>query len=77
MTTARYVLCPGPVRSRVDGQEHHVGAAELVQLYRVNPSACLVMPSGPGGLRAWALGCIERGELVALHPRPDGDYRLP
>lgn len=77
VTTARYLLCPGPVHSRVDGQVHHVGAAELMRLYGAKPAECVVMPSGPGGLLDWALGCLERGELIALHPRFDGEYRLP
>lgn len=76
MTTARYLLCPGPVRSRVDGQEHHVGAGELARLYGLPHSACLVLPSSDP-LRRWALEAVERGELAALHPRYDGDYRLP
>lgn len=83
--TARYLLCPGPVRSRTDGQWHHVGAGRLAELYGVRLSDCLVLPEfdglNPGGersrrhddLRARA----QRGELIKLGPRSNGDYSLP
>jgi hypothetical protein len=79
--TARYVLCPGPVRSARDGQLHHVSAGELRALYRVDPRDCLVMPVAPRvgrcGLREWVLEAIDAGDLVPLGPRYDGDYTLP
>lgn len=80
--TTRYLLFPGPVRSRSDGQVHHVTAPALARLYGVRFGDCLVLPA-PGrelypGER---LRLIERsepgGDLIALHPRYDGDYRLP
>ena len=76
MTTARYLLCPGPGRSPSDGQMHSIGARELARLYGVPMHECLVMPSKPP-LSRWALEEVERGGLIALHPRPDGVYRLP
>lgn len=78
--TARYLLCPGPVRSKADGQVHHVPAMRLAALYGVPLSACAILPgSRPGDrlLRDAMLARVARGELVALHPRYDGDYRLP
>lgn len=81
MTTARYLLCPGMVRSRADGDEHFVGARQLMRLYGLRPEQCLVMPEArpgqPCGLRRWLDGALERGDLIALRPRADGDYRLP
>lgn len=78
--TARYLLCPGLVRSRVDGDAHHVGAAQLVALYRVPASDCLVMPAQTPANHDARMALLDRvraGELVGLTPRPDGDYRLP
>jgi hypothetical protein len=65
----RYLLRPGPVRSRTDGQLHHVGARELARLYGVPMSECLVSRGDTRGL--------EFGRLIVLAPRYDGDYRLP
>lgn len=78
--TARYLLCPGLVRSRVDGQVHHIGANQLAALYGVPMAECLVMP--PQRLehhytRMALLDRVRLGELIALHPRFDGDYLLP
>lgn len=77
--TVRYLLCPGPVRSRSDGQVHHVSAPELARLYGVAMADCVALPGRPGDrpLRDTLLARAARGELVYLHPRYDGDYRLP
>ena len=81
--TARYLLCPGIVTSRTDGDRHHVGAGELANLYGVPMSACVVLPAaehgalGGGRARFEMLDRADRGEFVALWPRANGDYRLP
>jgi hypothetical protein len=77
MKEPKYAVYPGPVRSRTDGQEHHIGARELMFLYGVEPSDCLIVwpheytdPS--------ARSRIDRAaKLPALCPRFDGDYKLP
>lgn len=78
--TARYLLCPGIVTSRTDGDRHYVGAAELARLYGVPKANCLVLPHWSTMNhfhRASLLERAARGELIALRPRADGDYRLP
>ncbi len=79
--TARYLLCPGTIRSRTDGQEHHVGASQLAMLYGVSRSECLIAhePSSHFDRFAFELlmARVDSGELIALHPRADGDYKLP
>ena len=81
--TARYLLCPGPVRSRADGDLHYVGAAQLAALYRVHLADCVTLPAAEpgalGGGRAHRdlLAHADSGDLIALWPRHDGDYRLP
>lgn len=78
--TARYLLCPGLVTSRTDGGRHYVGARQLAVLYGAPMAACVVLPySSPmnHGSRKALLDRVRAGELVALVPRADGDYRLP
>lgn len=80
--TARYLLCPGQVRSRTDGQWHHISASQLAMLYRVPMDACLVMHSdwfSPWGerRREELRERVRRGELIELGPRFDGDYTPP
>lgn len=77
--TARYLLFPGSVRSRIDGQVHHVTAPALARLYGVPLSDCVALPCRPGDrpLRETLLARAARGDLVALRPRADGAYSLP
>ncbi len=77
--TARYLLCPGMVRSRTDRDQHHVGARELAMLYRVRMVDCLVMPPQTPANHRQRMGLFDRvldGELIALHPRSSGEYPL-
>lgn len=78
---AVYLLCPGWVTSQADGQDHYLAAADLARLYGVPMSECVVLP---GALafhsrytRGQLLARVDAGDLVALRPRHDGDYRLP
>lgn len=82
MNHHRYLLCPGSVISRTDGDRHHITAVQLARLYGVSMDDCIVLSSdwsGPSGerrrneLRARA----DSGDLIALHPRYDGNYSLP
>ncbi len=79
--THLYLLCPGPVRSRTDGDWHRIGARQLAHLYRVPMDECLVLNHGgsPGfdRRRDELLARVYRGELIKLRPRADGNYVLP
>jgi len=67
----KYLLCPGTVRSRTDGQIHQVGAKQLVLLYGVSRQECRIRPDPVP--RDW----VEPVELIRLEPRYNGDYTLP
>lgn len=74
----RYVLHPGPVKSRNDGQVHFIGAAQLADLYNVSLRDCITYPTGCGTesvirRRIWR----DPVDAVHLHPRYDGNYQLP
>ncbi len=66
----RYVLAPGRVISKTDGQRHHITAAQLARLYGVSLDQCLIYRSSR------VAGTLRAG-LPILTPRADGDYRLP
>jgi hypothetical protein len=78
MSLPRYVLCPGYVISRTDGQRHFVGVSQLRQLYGVPRHECVTYPQGDGD-QADILRRIWRAPpgSVELRPRYDGDYTLP
>lgn len=73
MTT--YVLCPGPVVSKTDGQRRWVDSHRLAWLYSVKWEDCVVMPSnhGTGFGPIWT----PPEDAVYLRPREDGYYTLP
>ena len=80
--TRRYLICPGFVRSRTDGQQHFIHARQIAFLYGVRWDECVVLPSGwddpaEERHRECLLARARRGELIALHPRYDGNYTLP
>ena len=63
----KYLVFPGRVVSRTDGQEHHVRAGNLMRLYGVHPDECHIARDGVG---LWGM------DLVELRPRGNGDYSL-
>lgn len=69
----RYVLHPGPVISRADGQEHIINAPQLARLYGVNFRECVVVYDD----EEHRDGYREQPGDVHLYPRYDGNYDLP
>lgn len=69
MEAKKYVLIPGRVVSRVDGQVHRIGAYDLAKLYGVKRSECYVAED-ERDLR------VLPKDLVVLRPRSDGNYTL-
>lgn len=75
--TARYALYPGPVRSRTDGDRHHVGAQALARLYRVRMADCLVVDPAYFTQPDRRAFIARAAVLIPLYPRADGCYVLP
>lgn len=67
MSKPKYMLCPGYVFSRNDGDRHYIGVEKLIELYGVKREDCIVKP-----INGW----VPRG-LIQLHPRYDGKYEVP
>jgi len=67
----KYVLHPGYVISKTDGDEHWISASRLADLYGVGIGECFIDdPNRPQQLRGLP------PDVVHLHPRYDGDYSL-
>lgn len=64
----KYLLCPGYVRSKEDGELHWIDVPTLAKLYGVPMIECMML-SETQGRRAT--------DLIPLPPRGDGDYSLP
>lgn len=69
----RYVLHPGIVRSKYDGQNHYVGIGRLANLYGVPMRECVVAHDR---IRLMGLSDAQLDRMVHLYPREDGDYEL-
>lgn len=68
----KYLLMPGWIISKTDGDRHFISALELARLYEVSMDECVVWPEqrheGSGFLLASQKG------LKVLEPLWDGDY---
>ena len=66
----KYLLFPGDVRSKHDGDVHYIDAHTLAELYGVRFAECVVAKPGWTGRESLAKG------LVHLRPRYHGDYSI-
>ena len=71
----KYILCPGPVQSCIDGDLHFIGAERLAKLYGVRLSECFVWDWGKGMYDRTPRG-VDTEKLIWLTPRYDGAYPL-
>lgn len=71
MSDIKYLIKPGYVNSRSDGDEHYIGYAKLIQLYRVNPKECLMFEDEMRGYTAEFLD-----SLTVLEPQYNGNYEV-
>lgn len=70
----KYLLCPGHVVSKTDGQQHYITASQLAKLYGVPMDECLIRPeTGTPKHFGWD----ESHQLIELWPQTSGDYALP
>lgn len=62
----RYVLHPGDIKSKSDGQWHYIGVNDLMRLYGVRATDPWISAN-------W-ITYSERADDVHLRPRFDGSY---
>lgn len=74
MAKLRYVLFPGYVRSRNDKDIHYIDACCLLRLYKVPPSARILVITGT---RLDDHGFIPQPNDVILRPDHSGRYEQP
>lgn len=73
----KYIVCPGEVTSRTDGQRHYIGAMRLMKLYGVNPQECEIYEPAPWWPRSYykQANWQYKGAIL-LEPRFDGNYTI-
>jgi len=73
----KYVICPGNVTSKTDGQRHYIGPMQLMNLYGVDQQECEIYEPAPWWPESYYRMAEERHRgLPRLGPRYDGDYEL-
>ena len=67
----KYVVYPGYVRSKYDGDRHYITAKQLIKLYEVNPLKCHIVDfNQPKTYRG-----KDFRPYISLIPRYNGDYK--
>lgn len=65
----KYLICPDYVRSRTDGDRHYISAHQLIHLYKVNPTECIIKSQYDAG--------YNNKDLIVLSPDYSGQYVVP
>ena len=73
--TIKYVVCPGYIRSKTDGDRHFITASQLIHLYGVDPTECIVRRHDMSEHEERLFRAPE--DAIHLYPRYNGDYTLP
>lgn len=66
----KYIVCPGNVRSKSDGDLHYISASKLMMLYRVNPAECIIVED------EMVAGSLNWEDYIILKPSTDGNYSM-
>lgn len=66
----KYIVYPGYVNSRIDGQRHFIDAGKLMSLYKVNPKECIVVEYKR------KLEGYREEDFISLYPRYSGNYTI-
>ncbi|UTC29749.1 hypothetical protein BAJUN_01190 [Bajunvirus bajun] len=72
----KYLVIPGPMQSKTDGDWHDITASQLIRLYGVRSEECVIYDTQEHRTQE----ILQRGRpllLLVLAPRYDGEYRKP
>jgi len=71
----KYIVLPGYVDSKNDGERHYISAQQLIDLYGVNIKLCVIVPYGSEH-RPRGYSEEQFNSMIKLYPRFHGDYNL-
>ena len=75
MIKKKYLVLPGYIYSKYDGEEHYITASTLIKLYNVNPNECVIHDSSRSS-DLFGFREFNYKGLIKLTPRYHGDYFL-
>ena len=64
----KYIIHPGPMESKVDGDIHFITAGQLIKLYGVDPKDCIIREMNDRRRE------IDPEKCKHLYPLYNGDY---
>lgn len=70
----KYLVKPGVVRSRADGDRRYISFSKLIELYQVDRRQCVNYENF--SMRGFGARQYLAG-LIVLEPREDGEYNVP
>jgi len=68
----KYIVRPGYITPRTDGDQHYISASRLMQLHGIQPSECIIF-RGPEDYHK--LKGADKN-LINVFPRADGKYKV-
>ena len=71
MSDKKYILMPGYITSKNDGDVHFINSHQLIKLYGVKREECIFGDNLKNGVNR---GFIQPNNLIILSPRYDGNY---
>ena len=72
----KYLLYPGHVRSKNDGDWHYISASKLAALYKVSMQECIVVKHTDDWFSVFETD-DEYPDLIKLFVKWNGDYIIP
>lgn len=66
----KYAVHPEKVKSKTDGQFHFISAHQLMKLFKVDPTDCVVCH------RFHPVMGIKNSDYIHLSPQYDGNYKI-
>jgi hypothetical protein len=66
----RFAVFPDYVISKTDGEDHYISSIQLIHLYNVDPTECVIVDRRSAQHQHT---CLDG--LIQLHPNYDGDYK--
>ena len=73
----RYLVLPGRVYSRTDGDDHFISASQLMHLYGVDPRECVIGELEPHGDYSRRPLGMRGDDMIELRPDYSGRYQIP
>lgn len=72
----KFILHPGIITSRLDGEDHYINAGTLAKLHKVDINECIIMTSAKEMNNTLINGVTKEQmkKMINLYPNPNEIY---